>query len=175
MAGIIAHMPAITAVTAPSTVSYVRLRPNRWAPTFAYLADRDREASLRVCPVLSLPGVDAGKSYNVEFRVCDAAASPYLALGALVHAGVDGIRRKLPLTPASGVAAMSDEAREATGIRPLPRTLGKALDALEHDAAAKEWFGTTYLDAYLRHKRAEIRMLDGLDEAEQCRRYGASY
>lgn len=175
MAGIIAHMPALCAVTAPSTVSYIRLRPNKWAPTWAYLADRDREASLRVCPVLSLPGVDAAKSYNVEFRVCDAAASPYLALGALVHAGVDGIRRNLPLTPSAHVAAMSEDARDAAGIRPLPRTLGEALDALEHDAAAKEWFGVTYLDAYLRHKRAEIRMLDGLDEAEQCRRYGATY
>jgi glutamine synthetase len=175
MAGILAHMPALCAVTAPSTVSYIRLRPNRWAPTWAYLADRDREASLRICPVLSLPGVDAGKSYNVEFRVADGAASPYLALGALVHAGIDGIRRKLPLIPASGVAAMSDDAREAAGIRPLPRTLAEALDALEHDAAAKEWFGVTYLDAYLRHKRAEIRMLGDADEAEQCRRYGASY
>jgi glutamine synthetase len=175
MAGILAHMPALCAITAPSSVSYIRLRPNKWAPTFAYLADRDREASLRVCPVLSLPGGDVGKSYNVEFRVADGAASPYLALGALVHAGIDGIRRRLPLKPAAHVATMSEEAREAAGIKPLPRTLGEALNALEHDAAAKEWFGVTYLDAYLRHKRAEIRMLRDADEAEQCRRYGASY
>jgi len=175
MAGILAHMPALSAITAPSTVSYIRLRPNKWAPTFAYLADRDREASLRVCPVLSLPGSDAARSYNVEFRVADGAASPYLALGALVHAGIDGIRRRLPLAPAAHVAAMSEAARDAAGIKPLPRTLGEALDALEHDAAAREWFGATYLGAYLRHKRAEIRMLGDADEAEQCRRYGEAY
>ena len=56
MAGVVAHLPAICAVTAPSPVSYFRLRPNRWAPTWAYVADRDREACLRICPVLDLPG-----------------------------------------------------------------------------------------------------------------------
>ena len=96
MAGVLDHLPALAAVTAPSTVSYIRLRPNRWAPTFAYIADRDREASLRVCPVLALPGLSAERQFNVEYRVADAAASPYLALGALVFAGVDGIRREAP-------------------------------------------------------------------------------
>ena len=49
--------------------------------------------------MLDLPGADAAGQFNVEFRPADAAASPYLALGALVHAGVDGIRRKLMLSP----------------------------------------------------------------------------
>ena len=149
--------------------------PNRWAPTCAYIADRDREASLRVCPVLTLPGLGAERQFNVEYRVADAAASPYLALGALVFAGVDGIRRKLPLPEPRNVAAMSAAERTAAGIRHLPQSLGEALDALAATPAAREWFGPTYLDAYLRHKRAEIAMLAGLDEAEQCRRYAETY
>lgn len=175
MAGVLEHLPAITAVTAPSTVSYIRLRPNRWAPTLAYLADRDREASLRICPVLALPGTDTASQFHAEFRVADGAASPYLALGALVHAGVDGIRRKLPLAVAKDVAAMSDAERQAAGIRPLPQSLDEALDALAATAPAKEWFGATYLDAYMRHKRSEIAMLGDADEIEQCSRYAASY
>ncbi len=175
MAGILHHLPAICAVTAPSTASYIRLTPNRWAPTYAYLADRDREASLRICPVLDLPGRDAARQFNIEFRPADAAASPYLALGAMVHAGVDGIRQQRPLPPPKAVAAMSDDERRAAGIAALPRSLGEALDHLEADPAAKNWFGPVYLEAYLRHKRAEIKMLAGCDEAEQCRRYAETY
>lgn len=162
MAGVLAHGAALCAVTAPCPVSYVRLRPNRWAPTKAYLADRDREASLRVCPVLDLPGLDAGAQFNVEYRPADAAASPYLALGALVWAGVDGIRRRLAL-PEAGPAPH------------LPTSLGEALDHLERTPEAAEWFGPTYLDAYLRHKRAELAMVADLDDVARCARYAQTY
>lgn len=175
MAGVAAHLPALCAVTAPCPVSYIRLRPNRWAPTWAYVADRDREACLRVCPVLDVPGPDAAAQMNVEYRPCDASASPYLALGALVHAGVDGIRRKLPLAPPRDVASMSDAERKAGGIRQLPQSLGEALDLLEATPEAEEWFRPVYLDAYLRHKRSEIRMVADFSEQEQCDRYALSY
>jgi glutamine synthetase len=175
MAGVLRHLPAICAVTAPSTISYIRLTPNRWAPTYAYIADRDREASLRVCPMLTLPGSDAAGQYNIEFRPADAAASPYLALGAIVHAGVDGIRKKLSLPEPRAVPRMSDVEREAAGIRHLPHSLGEALDLLEATPEARDWFGPIYLEAYLRHKRAEIRMIEGLDEAQQCARYALAY
>jgi glutamine synthetase len=161
VAGVLHHLPALCAITAPSTVSYFRMRPNRWAPTHATLAERDRGASLRICPVLTLPGVDAAKQFNVEYRPADAAASPYLALGAMVWAGVDGIRHKFSLPEGDGPA--------------LPTSLGEALDALEATAAATEWFGATYLSAYLMHKRGELRSMDGLDEAAQCARYAMTY
>ncbi|MCW3477056.1 glutamine synthetase family protein [Limobrevibacterium gyesilva] len=161
VAGLLHHMPALCAVTAPSSVSYIRMRPNRWAPTHATLADRDRGASLRVCPVLTTPGADAARQFNVEYRPADAAASPYLALGALVWAGVDGIRRALALPDSDG-----DK---------LPVTLGAALDALEATPQAADWFGATYLSAYLMHKRAELASLDGLSETEQCARYALTY
>ena len=161
VAGILHHLPALCAITAPSAVSYIRMRPNRWAPTHATLAERDRGASLRVCPVLTIPGADAAKQFNVEYRPADAAASPYLALGAMVWAGVDGIRRKLALPQRDGPA--------------LPTSLGAALDELEATAAATEWFGATYLSAYLMHKRGELQSLDGLDEAAQCARYALTY
>jgi glutamine synthetase len=175
MAGVLRHLPAICAVSAPSTISYIRLTPNRWAPTYAYIAERDREASLRVCPLLTLPGSDTAGQFNVEFRPADAAASPYLALGAVVHAGVAGIREKLTLAEPRDVSRLSDGEREAAGIRHLPRSLGEALDNLEATPEASGWFGPVYLEAYLRHKRAEIKMLDGLDESQQCARYALVY
>ena len=175
LAGVVRHLPAICALTAPSPVSYIRLRPNRWAPTLAYVANQDREASLRICPVLTVPGADSGAQFNVEFRSTDASASPYLALGALVHAGVDGIRNRFELTLVEGVAAMSEEERLAAGIVPLPASLAEALDKLEALAVVEQWLGKTYLNAYLRHKRAELRMVAGLDEAALCTLYGNTY
>ncbi len=175
MAGVLQHLPAIVAVTAPSPVSYIRLRPNRWAPTWAYLAERDREACLRVCPVLELPGLDPARQFNVEFRPADGAASPYLALGAMIHAGVDGIRQGLALPEPRNVAAMDDAARKAAGIRQLPQSLSEALDNLAATPEAESWFGATYLDAYLRHKRAEIALVSALPESEQCDLYAEAY
>jgi glutamine synthetase len=160
VAGVLHHLPALCAVTAPSTVSYFRMRPNRWAPTHATLALQDRGVAVRIPPVITT-GADAAKEFNVEYRPADAAASPYLALGAMVWAGVDGIRNAMTLSDGDGA--------------PLPDTLDAALDALEKTAAAKEWFGATYLNAYLMHKRAEARSLDGLDEAAQCARYAQTY
>lgn len=157
-AGVLHHMPALCAITAPSAVSYIRLRPNRWAPTHATLQVQDRGAALRVCPVL--PGPEAARQFNLEYRVADAAASPYLALGALVWAGIDGITRKLDLPEDAP---------------PLPASLTAALDALEADPAASQWFGENYLRAYLMHKRGEAAAMQELDETTQCARYAAAY
>jgi glutamine synthetase len=174
-AGIAAHVRALAAVTAPSPVSYLRLTPNRWAPTWAYVADRDREASLRVCPLLDLPGADHARQFNVEFRPADAAASPWLALGAVVWAGVDGIRKGMTLPAPRDVAAMDAETRREAGIAELPHSLGEALDCLEATPEARDWFGPVYLDAYLRHKRAELALVAGLTAEELCERYANSY
>ncbi|HEY5091351.1 MAG TPA: glutamine synthetase family protein, partial [Polyangia bacterium] len=85
-AGILHHMPALAAVTAPSVASYIRLRPNRWAPTWASLGAGDRGSALRICPIFAPEtSEDASRQFNIEYRVADATASPYMALGAVVH------------------------------------------------------------------------------------------
>jgi glutamine synthetase len=177
-AGVLAHMPAIAAVTAPAAASYYRLTPNRWAPTWTNLGVRDRGAALRACPVFSpANAAEAAAQFHLEYRVCDAAASPYLAFGALVWAGVDGLRRKLalPPPPARGFWDMSEAEREAAGARPLPRSLPEALAALQATAAAREWFGEQFLDVYLRFKASELRAIAGLSDAEICARYAEVY
>ncbi|MGH7210080.1 MAG: glutamine synthetase, partial [Acetobacteraceae bacterium] len=159
-AGLLAHMPALCAITAPCPVSYLRLTPNRWAPTEVNIVMQDRGAALRVCPVFAAESPEAvARQFNVEFRVGDAAASPYLALGALLFAGADGLRRRLDLPPPESAAP------------PLPGSLGAALDALEASGAAAAWFGPVFLDAYLRHKRAEIAHVGEADPAALCARY----
>jgi glutamine synthetase len=175
VAGVIHHLPSLCAVTAPSPPSYFRLRPNRWAPTWTNLGLQDRGASVRVCPVFGLEG--AAAQFNIEYRVADATASPYMALGALVWAGVDGIRneRTLPAPPERSFWDMTDAERAALGVRPLPRSLPEALDNLEASPEARQWFGDTFFNVYLRFKRAELAVVEGLDEAEICRRYAEIY
>ena len=102
------------AITAPSPVSYLRLTPNRWAPTLIDIVQQDRGAALRVCPTFAAADpADMARQFNIEFRVVHAAASPYLALGAVIFAGADGLQRKLGLPPSA------DRAEQ------LPHSLGK--------------------------------------------------
>jgi glutamine synthetase len=103
-------------------------------------------------------------------------ASP-TPLGAVVWSGVDGIRRKrtLPAPPSRDFWEMSDQERAAAGVRPLPRSLGEALDRLAACAEAREWFGDRFFEVYLQFKRAELRVVEGLDDAEICARYAEIY
>src|SRR5439155_1787906 len=173
-ADIVQHLPFITAITAPAAASYFRLRPNRWGPTWANLGLQDRGASLRVCPIFGEPPAER---FNLEYRVADATASPYLALGAVVWAGLDGIRnsRTLPPMPERDFWEMSEIDREVAGVRQLPRSLDLALENLAANEAAHGWFGDRFFEVYLRFKRAEMHVLDGLAASQVCARYVAVY
>jgi glutamine synthetase len=161
-AGILHHMPAIAAVTAPSPISYLRLVPNRWAPTLIDLVRQDRGACLRICPVFAAATEEeTARAFNVEFRACDAAASPYLALGALIFAGVDGIRRGLALPEGAPPS--------------LPQSLDAALDNFAGSEAVTRWFGATHREAYLRFKRVEAEKTAEMAEPELCAHYAEIY
>lgn len=171
-AGLIEHMPAITALTTPSVASYYRLRPNKWAPTWANLGDRDRGASLRICPVTATTTEGIARQFNLEYRVVDAAASPYMALGAILHAGLDGLRRQLVLGDHPQEA---DANYAAAGIKPLPKSLDEALAMLAASDSAQGWMGAEMMNAYQMLKRSEIEALKDLSEEEICARYAEVY
>jgi glutamine synthetase len=161
VAGILHHLPTLCAVTTPSVPSYFRLRPNRWAPVRADAGVLDRGAAVRICPApASDPGQRAAR-FNIEFRVADATANPYLVLAMLVQAGLDGIR--------------SGRSMDSAPAQSLPQSLEAALTLLEHAPSAADWLGRDLSAGYLQFKRAEIQGLAGLDEKEICRRYAACY
>ncbi|MGB6428376.1 MAG: glutamine synthetase family protein [Methyloceanibacter sp.] len=163
-AGVLHHLPAITAITAPSPVSYLRLTPNRWAPTEIDIVKQDRAAALRICPVFAADTAKKiAKQFNIEFRVSDGAASPYMALGALIFAGADGIAKQMALPERGGTPP------------PLPRSLAEALDGMERSTEVKDWLGPIFLEAYLRHKRSELGYVQGLEPPELCARYAEIY
>jgi glutamine synthetase len=160
VAGIQHHLPALCAVAAASVASYYRLRPNRWAPVRADVGHMDRGAALRLCPVVG-DASERARQCNVEFRVADASANPYLVLAVLVQAGLDGIREQRQI--------------ELENPPVLPRSLEEALTLLERSLRAVDWLGADMLAAHLMFKRAEIKSLEHLDENEICRRYAEVY
>lgn len=160
VAGVLDHLPAICAVTAPSPPSYYRMRPNRFAPQRADLGALDRGTAVRICPVAGTEEAKA-RQFNLEFRVADATASPYLALAVVVQAGLDGIRRRLDLGTKE--------------VRTLPSSLSQALTLLEGSTAAADWLGPELHAAYVNFKRAELAGLIDLTEAEICRLYAEVY
>jgi glutamine synthetase len=161
IAGILHHLPALCAVTAPSVPSYYRLRPNRWAPVKADVGVMDRGTALRISPLAGSDPVQRARQFNVEFRVADATASPYLALAMMVQAGLEGIRLERRI--------------EEQDPRSLPSSLEQALLLLEACEPASDWLGADLFPAYLRFKRAEIKGLGNLEDIEICRRYAEVY
>jgi glutamine synthetase len=129
---------------------------------------QNREATLRICPVVALGGMTAQGQLHLEFRAADATASPYLALGALVSAGLEGIREELdaPAVIEAGAPLAAEPMRTA-----LPASLGESLAALESDPLARSWLPPRMLETYLGLKRLELSLVSDLEVEEVCRLY----
>lgn len=149
--GLLAHLPALTALTCGSVNSFRRLVPKSWASAYACHGMDNREAAVRIC---SPTGRDTAASANLELKPSDSSANPYLSLGAVIHAGLDGIRRELD----PGDPVNVDPATLPGGRIPrLPASLDEALDALEADDVLTHALGPLRTCAYLAVKRSEAR------------------
>ncbi|HZD26163.1 MAG TPA: glutamine synthetase family protein [Alphaproteobacteria bacterium] len=176
-AGILAKLPALLALTAASTISYLRLTPNRWSAAYNNLGLNDREAAVRICPVFATTGIETAQQLHLEFRAADAAASPYMLLGAIVWAGLIGLRQGLatPEPTTSDPSQMPAEELQARGLARLPQSLTASLDLLAGDDDLAAAMGPVLHDAYLRHKRFEAGLMAELSAEEQCARYRLAY
>lgn len=125
--GILSHLRSLCAFTNASTNSYRRLVPGFEAPTEAVFGFANRTAAIRI------PGYISGtRKMAIEFRVPDATANPYLALSAVLLAGLDGIEKKIdPGRPVIGRAGTKESG--FLKVRPVPDSLAEALIELERD------------------------------------------
>jgi glutamine synthetase len=142
--GVLEHGRALAAVTMPTVNSYRRLHASdgssgaSWSPDAIVYGANNRTAMLRV------PGPG-----RFEDRAVDSACNPYLALAAIVAAGLDGVDRQLdPGAPIDGAAT-------SLGVQTLPRTLADALDALETDVVLRDALGEEALAEFIAVKRVE--------------------
>ena len=127
MAGVLQHLPALMAITVPSTNSYRRLQPGTWSGSYHCWGYANRECPIRVPLSPSRPSPT-----NFELKTSDATNNPYLSLGSVIAAGLDGVRRKLPIPPPVDVdpGSLSDEELKKLNIERLPSNLKDAIDAL---------------------------------------------
>lgn len=176
-AGVLKYLDAILALTAPSVISYQRLTPHRWSAAYNNLGFRDREASLRVCPVTAKDEASIARQFNIEYRAADAAASPYLALAAIVHAGVQGIEEGLvaPDPTEEDLSLLSPEDLAQKGFIRLPENLEAALERLVGNSTVAGWFPGRFMPLYKAHKASELAHVAGMDVAAQCAAYEETY
>jgi glutamine synthetase len=165
--GVLHHLPALIALTCGSVNSYRRLQPQHWSSAYVCYGSDNREAAIRIPS--RMWGDDEG-SANLELKSSDTTGNPYLALGGLIHAGLDGVRRKLdPGEPVNvDPATLSDAERRKLGVARLPTTLGEALDELERDEVLMEALGPLRRTAYLAVKRSEVASFAAHDADYEC-------
>ena len=155
--GVFAHAPALCAVMSPTVNCYKRLQVGPifvdpgsefvWPPSFVSYGDNNRTQMIRTAG----PG-------NLEERSMSSACNLYLALGAYLMAGMDGIRRRLdPGEPYLGnLYGLGFEEIRRRGIRLLPQTLAESLAELKQDRLIQESLGTIY-EEFVRLKQEEWR------------------
>jgi glutamine synthetase len=176
-AGILSHADALSALTAPSPVSAMRLTPHRWSVGAVCLGLANRETLLRIPSTVALAGSEPAGQLRLEYRGADATANPYLALGALVRAGLDGLRAQLPAPPIlqEDPSGLDEHDRARYGVGAMPDSLESSLEALARDETVRSWLQPLLYDAYVGVKQSELRAAEGLDIGELCRRYAAIY
>jgi glutamine synthetase len=157
VAGILEHLPAVMAFSASSPNSYQRIAPGMWSSAFAAYGLDNREAAVRLAsPVAGAESATA----NIEFKPVDVTANPYLALAAVLAAGMDGMERGLdPGEPTTvDPATLSEEERAERGIYPLPASLDESLDALEKDEVLIEALGEPLVRTHVAVARAQAEI-----------------
>lgn len=153
LAGLLAHAHAMTAITNPLVNSYKRLIPGYEAPVYIAWSQQNRS------PLVRIPASD-GASTRIELRSPDPAANPYLTIAVMLKAGLDGIRRQLPLPNQikRNVYSMSPEERLSAGIFTLPSSLEEAVQALQEDQVIQSALGEHALVHYVHAKSLEWEM-----------------
>jgi glutamine synthetase len=152
-AGVLAHARGMSAVLAPLVNSYKRLVPGYEAPVYVSWARVNRSALIRV------PKISAGKpqSARIELRCPDPSCNPYLAFAVMLRAGLDGVKRALPVpAPVEENLYEFDAAMLARhNVQTLPGSLDEALDELERDELVRDTLGPHVYERFIEAKRQE--------------------
>jgi glutamine synthetase len=172
--GVLRHIRGLLALTCASPNSYRRLLPHFWSSAYGAYGFDNREGAIRIPSLFS--GREAS-SANIELKCSDHSGNPYLALGALIAAGLDGINNHIdPGEPQEiDPGNYSDEERERRGIRRLPTSLDEALDELEQDTVLAEALGPLLVTSYIAVKRNEVAFFQDKTPEEETLQHFYKY
>lgn len=164
--GILEHAPGMLAITNPLVNSYKRLVPGYEAPTTVAWSASSRSAMIRV-------PARRGAGTRAELRIPDPTANPYLALSAILSAGLDGLATKLEPPPPiqRDVYDMSVRDKRRHKVKNLPTTLREALNELESDRVIRDALGEHIYQHYLEAKRAEWKLYAATVHDWELKRY----
>jgi glutamine synthetase len=170
VAGVCENLPALSALTVPSYNSFRRLAPSAWASSTTAWGFDNKEVAVRVASPFF---AREEQSYNLEFKVSDGSANPYLSLGALIVSGLDGIERQLePGDPCEHDPARLGPDDLARGkVRPLPSSMAAALDELEASPLLLDALGPLLTRCYLGVRRSEAAAFAANDLAFEIRHH----
>ena len=157
LAGLLEHARAMAVFCTPTANGFGRFRPNALAPQAVVWGRDNRGAMLRVIDEPS------GGAFRIENRIGEPAANPYLYFASQIHAGLDGIERKLQPPPPT-------EAPYAPQATMLPTSLGEALEALHADKAMVDAFGAKFVGYYTRIKQSELARFDAAEDKQEFQR-----
>lgn len=157
--GILTHGRSLAALTNPSTNSYKRLLPGFEAPVKLFYGLANRSAAIRIPRYAT-----SEQAKRIEFRTSDGTCNYYLAMSALLMAGIDGIRNKIRPTPENGLGPFDDnvdrwsEADKARLVS-VPKSLEESLEALraDHDyLLAGDVFNDELIESWIVEKTKEV-------------------
>jgi glutamine synthetase len=160
--GLLTHAQALTALTNPSTNSYRRLTPGFEAPVNCFFGTGDRSAAIRIPKYATDPS-----EVRMEYRPPDGTCNPYLAMAAMLMAGMDGIVKKIDPTRAGfgpfegDISALPPEKRPV--IKGLPTTLNEAALALkaDHDfLLAGQVFNQEFIEYWIAARVKEYQVVN---------------
>lgn len=147
LGGLMKYSPQLCLFFGPTINSYKRYQPGSWAPTRMAWAFDNRTVGFRV--------VGENRSFRVENRMPGADANPYLALAAMIAAGMAGIREKLDCGDEYFGNAYVDEK-----LARLPSSLREAADLFDNSKLARSSFGDEVVEFYVHHARLETKAFD---------------
>jgi len=165
LGGILAAIPALAAIGAPSVASYLRLVPSHWAGAFQCWGRENREAALRL--VTGSSG-EQDRSANAEVKFVDPAANPYLIVGTLIAAGLAGLDAgaTLPAEVSGDPATWPAGELAARGVSRLPQSLPEATGHLERCDDLRDAMGPALFEAFLAVRRGEAELFAGVAPEE---------
>ncbi|RZQ63083.1 glutamine synthetase [Amycolatopsis suaedae] len=160
LAGLLRDLPALTAVTAPSVPSTLRLRPGYFASAYAFWGVQNREAPLRYVPGTPYLGAEHA---NVELKPSDASANPYLALAAVLTCGLAGVDDQLvPPNPVDAdPGTWTARRRKSHGIERLPTGPAEQAAALAASARVSGTLGAELLGAFQAARASDLAWAQG--------------
>jgi glutamine synthetase len=169
VAGVVAGLPEAQGVLCGSLLSGLRMQPGHWSGAYICWGTENREAAVRFLP--GGPGNVYGG--NVEVKVIDPSANPYLASAAILGLALEGIERESPLPPETGVdpASLTENQRAQAGTVLLPARQLDAIRALQQSAVMRRILGDAVVDAVVGVRRYEAEHFGALSPDEQAERF----